>query len=395
MAKRIVKESLQKPLGEAYRGTLSTFIVTLMILFVGFFLPMITAKRLEDARRGESLLVLDTTPTEMIIWDLNSINEIKPITIRHSSYSHWVAGYYKWGSNLGTFVSPFDQSSGSWIEVGGTYQYMGVKTSDSYVSSYRNVRKTPTYVFTDADFPEKDKTVDNYATMTLTNDVKMQGTTMRHVVGSSYWNSKHWWSESDERFRAEQLHIYCDFDLDTWIDNEATEINFFWKTYSHTNSWAVLPYVYTNGYLRDRITGNTKAIFVGQYQQVTGNPIIVERTELITVTDLIDINNWVSANNKDEIVLHFSMYGCTSSPSTNQRRGCFLPNSVMIFDCYVSGLVDVEEEKPTKWLSSVDKFSIYMILESIFIIAVGFVMLPQLSIGRLAEMLRLVEKKKN
>ncbi|MHA1234893.1 MAG: hypothetical protein ACTSQL_07380 [Promethearchaeota archaeon] len=386
-------QEIKKELTPAYKGSISTVIITVFILGFGWFFPMIIADRLESTRRGEGFQ--DLTPYEDIIYDLNSIDDLRTIRISHYSNSHWNAGKWSWGSWLGTFTSPFEQpNTYPNYDVYGTYQYMGVKTTDSYVSSYRNVRKNPTFIFKDDVFPEQSKTVDNYATMILTNDVKMQGTTMRHVVGSTYWNNKHWWAESDERFRTEQLHVYCKTDLQDWLDGDATKVHALWKFSSHTNSWAVLPQVATHIGLIDKTTGSGITIQSWVYHQVTSNPMVIELTEELTVSDLIAIENYLSTRDSENIVLKFMVYGAKTTNSMDQRRACFLPGSEVIFDAQVYGLVTPEaEEKP--FLSTMDKFSIYMILQSIGLFILGIAMLPQFTMGGIFKRLGLLEKNKD
>lgn len=70
MAKK-QKRSL-KQLREAYKGSISTILITLFIIGFGLFMPMLTANNVEKARTGKGIF----TPKSFMFYDLNSESDV-------------------------------------------------------------------------------------------------------------------------------------------------------------------------------------------------------------------------------------------------------------------------------------------------------------------------------
>jgi len=388
---KIAKEVVQKPLGEAYKGTLSTFIVTLMILFVGFFLPMITSDRLENARRGENTWVADITKEEYLIWSIESDADFNSVEIRARSDDGYYNGKHQWGkaSHITSSQGIEHLMASTWKNPNqdtdfNNYWLQRTRLPNSQ-HRYKMVYNEINYAYTDISFGGSDKVEGNYMVGNLIDDVPLGSVYHPSSQPCLHWSYNSLRDPHNGHRHSEQLNYWTRFDLDEWVDNEATTLKTYIEFEADYDYCRFIAEVYSQN------TGSKRRI---DSQVINVNPsstIKISTVSDITLEDFIAIQTLVGGG---DLCIRLRYYGVDSSGSEDYTKGMPKTDPQVIFDASVYGLLSIEEERPVQWVSSMTKYSIYMILESILIFAVGFVMLPQLSIGRLAEMLHLVEKKK-
>lgn len=378
----------QKPLGEAYKGTISTFIVTLMILGIGFFLPQITANKLENARRGETIWTPSIEYKEFLLWSIESDADFNSVRMKQASDDGYYNAYHQWGGWTGSYGVEY-YKTGYWYEgYGGgedfnNYWIYRTKLTNAQ-GRYKMLYKQIDYDHVDTTFPDSDKVDGNYMTgLTIWRDINLHSS-FYPIANPMKQVSYHTKNDAHSgHYYSEQLHYWLKLDIDDWIDNDATTLRTYIKfraTYDYCKFQARAYSQNTGNYH----TIDTKII------DVSPGTIMLYLESDITLDDLIAIKNLES---QGDLCLRIKYLGTNEIGQDVKTVGLYYQViDTIIFDASVLGLSSIEEEKPTQWLSTMDKYSIYMVLESILIFGVGFVMLPQLSIGRLAEMLGLIKK---
>lgn len=368
-------------LRDAYKGSVSTVIITVFLIFFCFLLPMLISVRLEASRTGDTGFSI-TTASLGVVWDIESNDQLKTTLLDHISYSHWNAGKYEWGTYIGTFASPFDREL---VPINNYWKYFGVPVSDTYVENLRNPCNDLSLTFTDADFPNKDKTHNNYIEASLIPDIKYKGEVLRHYFGSAPYNKYGWWSESDERYRTEEINFFMELNIDDWTGWDVSLLKVYFEFYSD------LPWVLLQCYAQSLNTGNTVTLF-SQYKVVSNNPMWYEVEESITLNDLINIQNLELT--KGNVVLRFICRGAVSNGNSNQRRAHFTPNTNIKFDAQLYGLITPERESGKKLITTFDLYCVWMVIQSIFITFLGLAMIPQYSVGSLIKRLKMLSGKK-
>ena len=340
-----------KTLGEAYKGTLSTFIVTLIILGIGFFLPMISAKEIQDAREGKGRY----TPVDNIFWNLEHNSDMSPILIDHISDTSSVAGRYEWGLNTATYGSPFDQEntpfSMYWV-----YKSQNVHTSVQRMS-YHNLNLN----FMDLEFDNSDKVEGNYIRTTLLDTTTWNGYRNAHYLGT---NMGH--------FRREEIRVWMELDINQWNENDAIKIHFYFECES------TIDYTEVDITAISKNTGSFYRLKSELIDTTTNKEIEMEIE--ITLDDLINILNKQSDG---RLALSIAFRSRTSTGSSNVFAE-FNTNSEVIFDLQIYGLKSKT--------NAITLLSIWYVVQAIGIFMLGIVMLPQISIGDLARKLNIASE---
>ncbi len=322
-----------KTLGEAYKGTISTFIVTLCILGVGFFLPMITAKEIQDAREGKGRY----TPTEEIIWDFNGLDDLESVQ------------YTSGGDELG--ITRSICSNEQYLKDNPTkivWQYQFYRSHPAY--PYLNIRHDITRLTTilDNDF---EGTVGKYGMYTF-NPIAKDSSNNVYVSTTPH----------PPTHKQEEVRIYFDIDTDTFIKGDATKLVIFidFDDSEVDDSTSRIYIEYRN---QNRFVSLTDP----PYLVLTPNePIIVD----LTMEELIKI-----ASMKSEKEYLYVKITTSSSDDT------FKDNTPIIFDLQLYGVMG----KP----NAITILSIWYVVQSILIFMLGIVMLPQISFGGLSRLIGL------
>jgi len=322
MAKKKVEP---KTLGEAYKGTILTFIVTIFIISVGFFLPMITAKEIQDAMEGKGRY----EPTDTLIWDLNSESDLYDV--------EYTSGQDERGVNHRSSTSCNVDSRNVPHSVWWKYK--------AYSTAYTNRwdGMTGRVEFSEL---EIEGTVDNSLTFPFTLD---GGDTPRNLGDNILHNN-------------EGVRLHFKVDSDTFIKNDATKIILFSDFDTSGIESSIAP--------RHRIefrTENGYYIIQDWTYKDVGDSIVID----LDMSDLIGIAS-ISGNEEYLFVwerLH------------DNNDDDFTYSTPYIFDLQIHGL----QGKP----NAITLLSVWYMIQAVLIFMLGFVMLPQISLGRLSGMLRL------
>jgi len=324
--KKDKKQKSLRELGEAYKGSLSTFLVTLMIVAVGFFLPMWTANQMENAREGKGYF----TPEDSVIWDFDGLSDFHKVEYQTS-------GKDELGYNVpsGTSLCPDD--------VGNEFFAYWYYHSKNSANQRLNIIDGTNDLITieDTEIPKVNNNYGNFALIPSAS----QGTFIYPHL-----------TDTQSIYVSERIRLYFDVDKDLLIDNDASRIEFFGK-FDYTDcptglSWRVFYRSSIGDYeITDFITFNNDDI----------NILELEVSDLIAISTMGD-NGY--------FMIEFAV-------KLSQEE--FRTNDNVIFDMQIYGLMG----KP----NAVTLISIWYIAQSFLIFCLGIIMMPQFSFGRLSEML--------
>ncbi len=340
----MAKKIQPKTLGEAYKGTILTFIVTLFILGVGFFLPMITANQLEKARDGKGFY----KPKEEMIWDIESISDLANLNMIHKQNTGILRGYYPHGEKLPTYASPYEQAN---IASGIFWQY---KSYNSNSNQYQGSVYPLTLHVIDLDTHHK--VIDEYVQTSLTDSTTIGGHQNTHFTGTP--TSYH---------RPEHIYVYLDIDITDWIEKDVTRFSFYLDVEMGSGAEEFIRYVC-----------KVYSLESGRKHEIGRDFYTIGTTENITINidDLIGIINLAS----DDLVIELDFYIVLDTGSSDKNNE-FKTFGNLVFDAQVFGLQGKT--------NAITILSVWYVVQSILIFMLGIVMIPQISIGGLSKILRL------
>lgn len=327
MAKKKVTKDIVTDLPKAFRGSFSTFMVTIIIIAIGFFLPMITANEVEKSRSGEGRY----TPMEEMIWDLEAESDFYPVKYTFDEN--------ELGDELPEDTSPFDKAGESHAVY---WRY------HAEVPSEFNGNSIDSQVENIVDFSIPDPVINEYGSLTLIANGEYEEVPLLHDLGS------------ESEYIAEQLILFLDQDSADWIDKDATRVDVY-INFETTEIYNPLLKV-------EWVTKSNK----GEYtiasvdDWVNGEIYTVD----VSVEDLIAISSIRGSGEYIRITL-----------SSEESEG-YPPmddGDLVIYDVQVYGL---DSSTP-----SLTIISAWYIVQAVIIFLTGILMLPQVSIGGVFEYL--------
>lgn len=322
-------------LPKAYRGSFSTFMVTMIIISVCFFLPMITANGVEKSRSGQGRW----KPMEEMLWDFSETSDYKKV--------RYTATEDELGNTLGADTGTFDEAG----ETHSVYwQYHGKRLVPSTL--YQNCVDAQQENI--VDFAVADPVIDEYGTATLIAGMTDSTNPFTHEL------------TSQTEWKDEVFTLYFDQDSDQWVDQDATRLDFYisFDTTTFTDSRVVITWITGS-------TGNSYELYDETNDWINGDILSVD----VDVNDLISISSIRGSGEyiKIEIIQR-----------TNTPDGNFDEGDIIIYDAQLYGL---DSSTP-----SLTVISVWYIVQSVIIILFGIVMLPNVSIGGLVEYLTNITK---
>ncbi len=342
----------RKELMESLKGSLSTAIVTLFIISVAFFIPMISAREVQKAREGKGMY----KPQEDIIWDLNEKSDLQTFTMNHVSDTASIRSFFEWGKVGITYGSPYDDEgtifNGYWI----------YKSKNTNTNLYQNTYGKLQSNFMDLPISESGKTVDNYLIATLQDGTLFNGHPNIHFTGPIQL-----------QHRREEIVIYTDIKIDEWIEKDATKIHYYAKFESN------IQYIQIFFEAVSLVTGNTYSI-QNTIKEIE-NPTELEGNITLKIEDIISL---LSLSSQGKLALRVIFISKLTLVGGDDHEKEFTLGSNFIFDYQVYGLFPKT--------NSITVLSIWNVVQSVGIFILGVVMLPQLSIGGLGKLLGLVKK---
>lgn len=384
-------QEIKQQLTPAYKGSVSTVIITVFILGFGWFFPLIIADNLEKVRRGERLWFPDITHEEFLIWSIESNTDFNSVEIRARGDDGYYNGKHQWGktSSRSSSFGVEHLMASTWKDNNldkdfNNYWLYRTRLTNSQ-RRYKMVYNDIAYAYTDTTFGGSNNVEGKYMVGNLIDDIPLGSGYNPQSQPLIHWSYASFKDAHSGHRSSEQLHYWCKFDLDEWVDNEATTLTTYIEFEGDYDYCRFIVDVVSQN------TGNGRRI---DSQVIAVNPsqtIKISTESEITVDDFIAIQNLQSDG---DLSLRLRYYGVYSSGSEDITRGMRRTDPQVIFDASVYGLLTIEEERPTTLISSLDKFSIYMILQSLGLIVIGLAMLPQFTMGGIFRKLGVLGKKK-
>jgi len=326
MAKKNKKSVTVMDLPKAYRGSFSTFMVTIIIIAVGFFLPMITANEVEQARSGEGRY----TPMEELIWDFSESSDYKDV--KYTATEDELGD--SWGSDYSTFDEAGEFHSVYWV-------YQGEKT----VPSTENAMCIKSQSESIVDFVISDPVIDEYGSLSLVDGLTESGNPYYHDYGIA------------TEYDPEMLIFNIDVDSEDWVEKDASRLDIY-VSFENTDT--------TDGAMFVQwVTGETDAtyeLYEGDWEG--GEILSIE----ISIEDLIHIASIRGSGEYLRIFLTNDAY---------DEENEMVTGDLVIYDFQLYGL---DASTP-----SLTIIAVWYVIQSVAIIFMGIVMLPQFSIGGVIE----------
>ncbi len=327
MAKKKQVTKVVDELPKAYRGSFSTFMVTMIIIGLCFFLPMITANEVEKSRSGEGRY----TPMEEMIWDLKDEEDFYPIKYTEDEN--------ELGDALPDDTSPYDEAGES-HSVYWRYhaEVISEFNGNSITSQVENI----------VDFEIPDPVIDEYGSLTLIASGEIEEVPLLHDLSF------------ESEYNAEQLILILDQDSADWIDKDATRVDIYinFETSDIPNPLLTVEWV-------TKSNGGEYTI-ASEDDWVNGDIYSVD----VSVEDLIAISSIRGSGEYIRITL---------SSEDNEGYPPMDDGDLIIYDVQVYGLDSTT--------ASLTIISAWYIVQSVIIFLMGIVMLPQISIGGMVEYL--------
>lgn len=315
----------------AYRGSISTIIVTVMLLFIGFFLPLISANQMQLAREGKGRYI----PEEMIIWDWKGLSDFE--NVQYSAINK-----DELGLNLPSYTTISENEYG--IDNSIYWYYHSTDEGSQAVNIIDGANDLLTVIehntFEDM---ESETVVDNYGIFTFIPNAKEDLYTYPHN------------QNTNSRYRSETLRFYLKVSKDEMIELQASKIKMF-ADYDTTS----LSDLYFNAYFRSTTTSVT----------LIENELMEDAILNIFELDLNDLISIASMSGDEGYLLIELKIG-------NGDTEIFTTGSELAFDIQIHGLVGKS--------NAINILSVWFMVEAIFTIFLGIVMLPQLSIGEISK----------
>ena len=324
--KKVTKVVEELP--KAYRGSFSTFMVTIIIIGLCFFLPMITANEVEKSRSGEGRY----TPMEEMLWDFSETDDFKDV--KYTATDDELGDSF--GSNSGTFDEANQFHSVYWM-------YQGEKT----VPSTENKNCIKAQAENIIDFEIADPVIAEYGSFALTDGLTESGNPYNHDT-SFHAN-----------YQQEMLIFNIDQDSEDWIEKDATRFDIYIDFENTPTTDGAIFVQWVTGE-----TGNTYELYEDDW--TGGNILSID----ITVEDLIQISSIRGSSEYIRILLTNDQYDEENEMYTGD---------LIIYDFQLYGL---DSSTP-----SLTIISTWYIIQSVIIFLMGIVMMPQVSIGGLIEYL--------
>jgi len=321
----MAKKVQPKTIGEAYKGTISTFIITMFIIFFGFFLPMITANELQNAREGKGRF----TPEELLVWDFNSKSDLQEVQYTTTRDVEGRLHYRAYDEDIPTTpesvfwayhskTSSSNQISGVWNGVSEDIRIIGL---------------------------DVENVVDEYGVYTFIPDAYKSLWTYPHEKASA------------SQYREEEFRIYFDISSDLLIKNDVTRIDFF-VDYDESNiqnpntDEPKFRIEYGTSIGEESITG-FKLLKMGEINSVE-----------VTLEDLIEISSMKSSTLE---------YLAVTVKLDSSRYDEFTDFTQIMFDLQIYGL----KGSP----NAVAILSAWYMVQAVLIMLLGVFMLPSISFG--------------
>ncbi len=334
----MAKKIQPKTLGEAYKGTILTFIVTLFILGVGFFLPMISAKEIQDAREGKGRY----TPEEKMFWDFQSDGDF--VDVEYSQYADD-------GGNSFLGISRTHEFEG---RLGSVYwNYHGALEQPSFSWRQAVTVQDPTIVDSETELP----VVDSYGMLSL------EGSNRHNNYGIAVT------PQLRPEFKPEWISFHFDISSKDLVNNDATRIDFMIHFQSTVITDEYIEVLYRNG------RHNQNVILYSDRGWENGEILSVD----ISLLQLIEIYTKSATSESPEDAKEYIRVKVWADNTVQySSMGQF---STITFDMQVYGL----KGSP----NAMTLLSVWYVVQSILIFMLGIVMIPQISIGGLSKLLRL------
>ncbi|MHA1234891.1 MAG: hypothetical protein ACTSQL_07370 [Promethearchaeota archaeon] len=299
--------------------------ITIIIISIGFFAPMISANGVENSRSGKGRF----TPVEEIIWDWTGQSGFEDVKFQAEDENEL-------GDSLGTGVYAEDNVILSNQRVFWLYHTEDQGTNE------RSIFNGITGEINDIDI-EKENTIDEYGAYTFIPNAIDEGTPdymYPHIQasGSNHFNVK------------ESVWFYYDIDIDTMVEEDATRIDIYFEVSLADISQDIdVTVSYRNKYTEYDL--GTETI-------VNGGIVSID----LTANDLIQIAGL--EDTKDYILVQVSL-------TDNEDE--FTDGTVMTFDLQVYGL--------RSRTASITVISVWFICQSLLNFFIGTIMLASVSFG--------------
>lgn len=328
----MAKKKLERQFDDALKGSFSTFMITMIIISIGFFAPMISANGVENSRNGKGRF----TPVEEIIWDWTGPSDFESVQYQTAT------------------TNELDDSLGSLAVVEDNAILKGQKVfwmyhTEDQGTNEKNVFNGISGEINDIDI-ELEDTVDQYGAYTFIPNAIDEGTpdyVYPHIQasGNSHANV------------MEKIIFHFDVDIDKMVEEDATRIDVYFSVSEADISQDM---IMTVGYRNEFTT-----YWFGT-ETVNNNGITtidIDTNDLIQIAGLED--------HKEYLVVIVEL---------DDEEDEFTDGSVMTFDMQVYGL---RSRTP-----SITVVSLWFIGQALLNFFIGTIMLASISFGGLIDMVK-------
>ncbi len=328
----MAKKKLEKQFDEALKGSFSTFMITIIIISIGFFAPMMSANGVENSRSGKGRF----TPVEEMIWDWTARSDFENVQYQSATTNEL-------GDSLGTGILAEDNVILSNEKVFWMYHTEDQGTNEKSVFNGINGEINAIDI-------ELEGTVDNYGAYTFIANAIDQGTpdyVYPHIQasGASHFNAK------------ETIIFHFDVDIDEMVEEDATRIDVFFEVSENDISQDLMMYVsYRNEFT---------TLSLGSETVNNGGITTID----LSTNDLIQIAGM--EDTKEYLVIQIE---------TTDNEDEMTPGSVMTFDMQIYGL---RSRTP-----SITVVSVWFIGQALLNFFIGTIMLASISFGGLLDMVK-------
>lgn len=327
----MAKKKIERQFDEALKGSFSTFMITIIIISVGFFAPMISANGVENSRNGKGRF----TPVEEIIWDYTARTDFENVQYQSST------------------TNELDQSLGT-----------GVIAEDNVILSNEKVF----WLYHTEDQGSNEESVYNGIQGEINNiDIELEGTVDIYGAytfipnaidpGTPDYIYPHIPTNPNHQNVKETIVFHFDVDIDTMIEEDATRIDVYFEVSEADISQDM---IMTVGYRNEYTT-----LSLGSETVNNGGITTID----LTTNDLIQIAGM--EDSKEYLVIRIE---------TTVNDDQMTDGTVMTFDMQVYGL---RSRTP-----SITVISVWFIGQALFNFFIGTIMLASISFGGLIDMVK-------
>ncbi len=316
-------------------GILSTVVITMIILSVGYFGPWVIANEAEKGRSGSGRY----TPQENLIWDFSTVGNFEDVKFELISQNEQGSGFGQGGIIAETNVVGTNEHA--------FWKYLTELPDTNPGTIHNGIGDGISIV----DIPNP-KTVEEYGVYSFTPDAVDESETPDYIYPHI---------EGDDT--TEGILLYFNIDVDKMVNDDATRIDFYFNCSElDIVSDPNLKVLYRNTDTEYEISSDVMTI--GDITEIT-----------ITAGDLLQIAGM--KDEKEYLVIYIELDSETET---------FTDVTIMTFDLQVYGL---ESKTPT-----VNRIAVWFIGYSLLLVFMSLLMLPQISMKDITDLFRGIGKKK-